>query len=112
MIYYRARWFGSRIGRFISEDWIGFAAGDAKLSRDVGNSTPNVVDPSGFYSESGHFCTTYFVGRINDMTHADARELAIYSQLPDEVFAYDAGIRSDDLCEFHAGQVSSMASIL
>jgi len=31
------------MGRFISEDPIGFAAGDANLSRYVGNSTPNAV---------------------------------------------------------------------
>jgi RHS repeat-associated protein len=47
LIYYRARWYDPRIGRFISEDPIGFAAGDANLSRYVGNSTPNAVDPSG-----------------------------------------------------------------
>jgi len=47
LIYYRARWFDPRTGRFISEDPIGFAAGDANLSRYVGNSTPNAVDPSG-----------------------------------------------------------------
>ena len=49
LIYYRARWFDPRIGRFISEDPIGFAAGDANLSRYVGNSTPNAVDPSGLF---------------------------------------------------------------
>jgi RHS repeat-associated protein len=47
LIYYRARWFDPQLGRFISEDPIGFAAGDANLSRYVGNSTPNAVDPSG-----------------------------------------------------------------
>ena len=40
LIYYRARWFDPRIGRFISEDPIGFAAGDTNLSRYVGNSIP------------------------------------------------------------------------
>ncbi len=47
LIYYRARWYDPQLGRFISEDPIGFAAGDANLSRYVGNSTPNAVDPSG-----------------------------------------------------------------
>ena len=47
LIYYRARWYDAKLGRFISEDPIGFAAGDANLSRMVGNSTPNAVDPSG-----------------------------------------------------------------
>jgi RHS repeat-associated protein len=41
LIYYRARWFDPQLGRFISEDPIGCAAGDANLSRYVGNSTPN-----------------------------------------------------------------------
>jgi RHS repeat-associated protein len=47
LIYYRARWFDPKLGRFISEDPIGFAAGDANLSRYVGNSTPNATDPTG-----------------------------------------------------------------
>jgi len=47
LIYYRARWFDPNLGRFISEDPIGFAAGDANLSRYVGNSSPNATDPSG-----------------------------------------------------------------
>ncbi len=51
LIYYRARWFDAKLGRFISEDPIGFAAGDANLSRYVGNSTPNAVDPSGLDGE-------------------------------------------------------------
>jgi uncharacterized protein RhaS with RHS repeats len=42
-----ARWFDPKLGRFISEDPIGFAAGDANLSRYVGNSSANANDPSG-----------------------------------------------------------------
>jgi RHS repeat-associated protein len=51
LIYYRARWFDPKLGRFISEDPIGFAAGDANLSRYVGNSSPNTSDPSGLDDE-------------------------------------------------------------
>ncbi|MBL8817447.1 MAG: RHS repeat-associated core domain-containing protein [Planctomyces sp.] len=47
LIYYRARWYDPRLGRFISEDPIGFAAEDANLRRYVGNSMPNSVDPTG-----------------------------------------------------------------
>jgi RHS repeat-associated protein len=45
--YYRARYYDSANGRFISEDPIGFAAGDANLTRYVGNSPTNWIDPSG-----------------------------------------------------------------
>jgi RHS repeat-associated protein len=45
--YYRARYYDSAVGRFISEDPIGFSAGDSNLSRYVGNSPTNFTDPSG-----------------------------------------------------------------
>jgi RHS repeat-associated protein len=45
--YYRARYYDSNVGRFISEDPIGFNAGDANLYRYVGNSPTNFIDPSG-----------------------------------------------------------------
>jgi RHS repeat-associated protein len=45
--YYRARYYDSANGRFISEDPIGFAAGDTNLTRYVGNSPTNGTDPSG-----------------------------------------------------------------
>jgi RHS repeat-associated protein len=45
--YYRARYYDASNGRFISEDPIGFAAGDGNLSRYVGNSPVNRTDPSG-----------------------------------------------------------------
>ena len=67
LIYYRARWFDPRIGRFISEDPIGFAAGDANLSRYVGNSTPNAVDPSG-------------LDEWRPVVENSGREVAVYGQ--------------------------------
>jgi RHS repeat-associated protein len=45
--YYRARYYDAANGRFISEDPIGFSAGDSNLTRYVGNSPTNWVDPSG-----------------------------------------------------------------
>jgi RHS repeat-associated protein len=50
LYYYRARYYDSAIGRFISEDPISFAGGDANLSRYVGNSPTNGIDPFGFQS--------------------------------------------------------------
>jgi RHS repeat-associated protein len=41
------RWYSPKMGRFISQDPIGFAGGDANMYRYVGNSSPNATDPSG-----------------------------------------------------------------
>ncbi|REK46751.1 MAG: RHS repeat-associated core domain-containing protein [Planctomycetota bacterium] len=41
------RWYDPVVGRWASEDPIGFAAGDANLYRYVGNGPTNAVDPSG-----------------------------------------------------------------
>jgi RHS repeat-associated protein len=46
--YYRARYYDASNGRFISEDPIGFAAGDSNLTRYVFNSPLNGTDPSGY----------------------------------------------------------------
>jgi RHS repeat-associated protein len=44
--YYRARYYDPADGRFISEDPVGFIGGDSNLSRYVGNSPTNFIDPS------------------------------------------------------------------
>ncbi len=41
------RWYDAKVGRWISKDPIGFAAGDANLYRYVGNRVTNATDPSG-----------------------------------------------------------------
>jgi RHS repeat-associated protein len=45
--YNRARWYDPAVGRWISEDPIGFAAGDTNVARYVSNSATTGVDPSG-----------------------------------------------------------------
>lgn len=45
--YYRARYYDPEAGRFISNDPIGFSAGDANLYRYVGNQPTTFTDPSG-----------------------------------------------------------------
>jgi RHS repeat-associated protein len=45
--YYRARYYDPKVGRFTSEDGLGFGAGDTNLSRYVFNSPTNFTDPSG-----------------------------------------------------------------
>ncbi len=51
MHYYLNRWYSPRSGSFISKDPIGFAAGDTNLSRYVGNSPTNGIDPSGLQED-------------------------------------------------------------
>jgi RHS repeat-associated protein len=50
--YNRARWYDPATGRWISEDPIGFAAGDANLARYVGNGATVATDPSGLAGDS------------------------------------------------------------
>ncbi len=49
--YNRARYYDPKLGRWISQDPIGFGGGDANLYRYVGNSPTNATDPSGFFQE-------------------------------------------------------------
>jgi RHS repeat-associated protein len=50
LYYYRARYYDSQLGRFISEDPIGFNAGDTNLYRYVKNSPTNWTDPTGKFA--------------------------------------------------------------
>ena len=47
LYYYRNRYYDAVLGRFLSQDPIGFAAGDANLYRYVGNGPTNATDPTG-----------------------------------------------------------------
>jgi RHS repeat-associated protein len=47
LYFYRARYYGSGVGRFISEDPIGFQGRDVNLYRYVRNSPTNFIDPMG-----------------------------------------------------------------
>ncbi len=46
--YYRARYYDAGVGRFISEDPIGFEAEDTNFYRYVGNNSVNLTDSSGY----------------------------------------------------------------
>ena len=48
--FYRARYYDSNVGRFISVDPMGFGAGDTNLYRYVGNNATNYTDPSGNFA--------------------------------------------------------------
>ena len=45
--YNRARWYDAEVGRWVSEDPLGFAAGDINTARYVGNQIVDMIDPTG-----------------------------------------------------------------
>ncbi len=47
MYFYRARYYDARLGRFLTEDPIGLAAGQPNLYPYVSNNPINRIDPSG-----------------------------------------------------------------
>lgn len=47
LYFYRARWYDPQVGRFVSRDPLGLAAGDPNLSAYVFNSPLHHTDPSG-----------------------------------------------------------------
>ncbi len=49
--YNRARYYDATVGRWISEDPIGFAAGDANVHRFIGNGVTLAIDPSGLIQD-------------------------------------------------------------
>ncbi|MEQ9406150.1 MAG: RHS repeat-associated core domain-containing protein, partial [Fuerstiella sp.] len=55
LYFYRARWYDGVTGRFVSEDPMGFEAGDANLNRYVGNGVWNATDPSGLEKDGHHW---------------------------------------------------------
>jgi RHS repeat-associated protein len=52
--YNRARFYDPQLGRFISEDPIGFKGGDVNIYTYVGNNPANSTDPSGQWSTDAH----------------------------------------------------------
>lgn len=57
--YMRARYYDPNVGRFISEDPIGFEGGDVNLYAYVGNNPVSWIDPSGKAPFWDHFRDGY-----------------------------------------------------
>jgi RHS repeat-associated protein len=89
--YYRARYLGARVGRFSSEDPMGFAAGDSNLFRYVGNAPADARDATGLEDSSRR------VGRGGDQARRALDCLGIetgapLSPLDAFVTLHDAGL--------------------
>ncbi len=74
------RWYIPSIGRWASEDPIGFAAGDPNLARYVGNQPFGRIDPYGL-QEIGE--PEYFTGR-RELQRIYRRYAELYSRNPDK----------------------------
>ena len=84
LYYYRARWYDPKVGRFISEDPIGFGGGINQFSY-VENNPMNGRDPQGLYNIDVHYYLTYFLlTKFPCLTPDDAREIAGADQHVDE----------------------------
>ncbi len=66
--YNRARWYDPEVGRWLSEDPISFAGGDANLYRYVGNGVTASGDPSGMITPTMVPSHGYGGGMANPMT--------------------------------------------
>jgi len=56
LYFYRARWYDANLGRFISQDPIGFAGGDVNLFGYVRNNPIKFTDPMGFCPSTNEPC--------------------------------------------------------
>ncbi len=61
--YMRARYYDPKVGRFISEDPIGFDGGDVNLMAYVNNNPVMGMDPDGKLAFYWHFGITYVAAR-------------------------------------------------
>jgi RHS repeat-associated protein len=66
LYYDQARFYDAALGRFLSQDPIGFGGGDANLYRYVGNDPANSVDPTGLQAGCGSSQQTPDSGQTSD----------------------------------------------
>jgi RHS repeat-associated protein len=77
LFYYRHRWYDAKLGQFVSQDPIGFAAGDANIKRFVGNVVTSNIDPFGRKSFSFSELEKQLQGiAISDEAKQEASQIA------------------------------------
>ena len=69
LMFYRARYYDPKIGRFISEDPIGFEANDLNLYRYVHNNPGTYTDPTGNIAIWGY-------GTVSGLRYNEAQSMA------------------------------------
>ena len=80
------RWYDPVVGRWASEDPIGFAAGDANLYRYVGNGPTNGVDPTGLegWMTTAWRSTRAAAGAVRDKLDSHRRQVGEWLEDPPE----------------------------
>jgi RHS repeat-associated protein len=91
--YHRARWLDTSIGRWINEDPIGFAGGDANLNRYVAHRVTTHVDPSGM-ADGHHY--------VNRATIRDLYEAGLLMDEARDVF--EAAVTGETVPRHNYGQ--------
>lgn len=76
LYYYRARYYSPSRSRFLSEDPLGFDAGDPNLYAYVFNNPANLVDPSGEAGRIPPFAKKCIVGLIKAIAKIAGADLA------------------------------------
>ena len=97
--YYRARYYSPVLGRFISEDPLGFKAGDPNLYEYVFDDPTNFLDPNGQ-------CPWCIIGAIG----------GAFGALEEGIKGYNCGARGWDLAKdigrgFVSGGLGSLAGL-
>lgn len=115
LMYYRARYYHPRFGRFVSEDPIGLAGG-YNVYAYVGGSPTNGTDPTGLYAGDGHYIMTKdafgkdpcFDPRFIEAVAAGARSFDYGTQGPEWAHAHHMsdGTRSQSKADAEAAYVS------
>jgi RHS repeat-associated protein len=81
--YMRARYYDPEVGRFISEDPIGFDGGDVNLYTYVGGNPVTGVDPLGKAAFWYHFFDGFRAGRMMGMSFGSTLKLGWATMQPD-----------------------------
>lgn len=115
------RWYDASVGRWLSEDPIGFAAGDPNLYRYVGNMPAMYVDPSGLEEQSGWFLVnpfSWWYGDPRDHKRRDdeIRDRAMREAQRDLATNFDRGMErlrdvQSEQCRTAVGDATGLANV-
>jgi RHS repeat-associated protein len=94
LLHTDTRWYAPAIGRWTSEDPIGFDGGDTNLSRYVGNGPTNGVDPTGRFKSDIHRQLTHIAAAAAGMQKQTLWGLALGEKETYDILA-EANVKVD-----------------